>query len=122
MSEKISDRLRESMRTNQALRWNAGDAGINFSLLALREKKCRSRARKTKKQGEDKMRKSLLALSAILIASGATEALASRSTILSHRTYVVSNRSEMQNETPAEFCRWHNSDTRYDTYCAPYND
>lgn len=68
------------------------------------------------------MRKSLLVVSAILLASGATAALASPSSTQSERPQQAKIQGELQTETPAEFCRWHSTDTRYDAYCAPYND
>ncbi|WP_414463990.1 hypothetical protein [Hyphomicrobium sp. DY-1] len=68
------------------------------------------------------MRKSVMALSAILLATGATGALAARLSTPTHSRVMERAQTEMQTETPAEFCRWHGADTNYDMYCAPYND
>lgn len=68
------------------------------------------------------MRKSLLVVSAIMLASGATAALASPSSTQSERPQQAKTQSELQTKTPAEFCRWHSTDTRYDMYCSSYNE
>ncbi|MBS0251753.1 MAG: hypothetical protein JSR78_11900 [Proteobacteria bacterium] len=65
------------------------------------------------------MRKSVLALSAILLTTGA---LAARSSAPKHSRVTERAQTEMQTETPDEFCRWHGADTNYDIYCAPFYD
>lgn len=68
------------------------------------------------------MRKSVLTLSAILLTIGATGASAAHSSTPTHRRVTDHAQTEMQTETPDEFCRWHSANTRYDTYCAPFYD
>lgn len=68
------------------------------------------------------MRKSVVILSAILFATGATSAFAAHSSTSSQGRVAERAQTEMQTEEPDEFCRWHAANTKYDMYCAPYLD
>jgi hypothetical protein len=40
----------------------------------------------------------------------------------SEHAHITHHTVHMRDETPEEFCRWHNGEIETDTYCSSYND